>query len=70
MPNPLVFDGVRQTFYDRDGYCRVFHAVTEASYDASAMIEQMRASGRYGPWHTGVLGRDATRRHGIPASAR
>ena len=59
----LIFDGVRQAFYDRDGYCQVFHAVAEASYDAVAMLEHLRTSGRYGPWHTGVLGRSASRRH-------
>jgi hypothetical protein len=68
LPDPsgargLVFDGVRQEFYDRDGYCRVLHAIAEASYDAPGMTERMHASGRYGPWHAGVLGRNATGRH-------
>ena len=64
----LVFDGVRQQFYDREGYGQVLHAVAEASYDATAMVEQMRVSVRYGPWHTGVLGRDASRRLPLPGS--
>ena len=59
----LVFDGVRQAFYDRAGYRRVLGAVAEASYDAPGMMEHMEASGRYGPWHAGVLGRNATGPH-------
>ena len=69
LPDGRVFDGVRQEFYDREGYCRVLGAVAEATYDAPAMIEQMRASVRYGPWHTGLLGRAATRRVAADASA-
>ena len=62
LPGALVFDGVRQQFYDREGYCRVLGAVPEASYDLPMMVERMHASGRYGPWHAGVLGRNATGR--------
>ena len=69
LPDGLIFDGVRQAFYDRGGYYQVLHAVAEATYDAPAMIEQMRASLRYGPWHDGVLGRDASRRVAGPLSA-
>ena len=69
LPDRLIFDGVRQAFYDRAGYYRVLHAVAEATYDAPAMIEQMRATRRYGPWHEGVLGRDASRRVAGPISA-
>src|SRR5687767_11956716 len=68
LPSGLVFDGVRQEFYDREGYSQVLHAVAEATYDATAMIEQMRESVRYGPWHTGVLGRDASRPIALPAA--
>jgi hypothetical protein len=66
LPGDLVFDGVRQAFYDRDGYCQVLHAVAEATYDAPTMLERMHASGRYGPWHAGVLGRSASRRIAFP----
>jgi hypothetical protein len=69
LPGGVVFDGVRQQFYDRDGYRTVLHAMVEATYDAPEMIEQMRESERYGPWHAGVLGRDATRRLVGPVSA-
>ena len=62
LPGGVVFDGVRQEFYDRDGYCRVMGAVAEARYDAPAMIEKMLESVKYGPWHSGALGRRATRR--------
>ena len=69
LPDGLIFDGVRQAFYDRGGYYQVLRASAEATYDAPEMIEQMRASERYGPWHSGVLGRDASRRRAEPASA-
>src|SRR5688500_8025318 len=61
-PGTLVFDGVRQDFYDRDGYHQVLCAVEEVAYDPPTMVSRLRASGRYGPWHDGVLGRAATRR--------
>ncbi|HEU5318045.1 MAG TPA: hypothetical protein VFX49_18175, partial [Chloroflexota bacterium] len=69
LAGSLVFDGVRQEFYDREGYRRALHAVSEMSYDAPAMLERMRASGRYGPWHTGLLGDVPSRRHAVPAPA-
>ena len=69
LPDGLIFDGVRQVFYDRGGYYQVLHAVAEATYDAPAMIVQMRNSVRYGPWHDGVLGRDASRRVAPSAGA-
>ena len=69
LPDGLIFDGVRQAFYDRGGYYQVLRAVAEATYDAPGMIEHMRASARYGPWHSGVLGRESTSRRVVgPAS--
>src|SRR5688500_3859932 len=41
LADGLIFDGVRQAFYDRVGYYQVLHAVAEATYEAPAMIEQM-----------------------------
>ena len=51
-----------------DCYRRVLGAVAEASYDAPGMMECMNASGRYGPWHAGILGRHATGPHPLPAA--
>jgi len=62
LPGGIVFDGVRQAFYDRDSYRRVMQATEEARYHADAMIEWMVGTRRYGPWHAGVLGHDAIRR--------
>jgi hypothetical protein len=62
LPDGVVFDGVRQQFYDRDGYYRTLRATAEATYDAAAMREQMRARRHYGPWHDGRLAHDSVRR--------
>jgi len=61
-PGGVVFDGVRQQFYDREGYLRTLRATAEATYDAAAMVAQMRAWRHYGPWHDGLLGHDSVRR--------
>lgn len=61
LPGSLVFDGVRQQFYDRAGYMRIFRATEEATYGSSAMLLQMVATRHYGPWHEGVLGHNSTR---------
>jgi hypothetical protein len=68
LPGGIVFDGVRQQFYDRDGYRRVMRASEEATYDPGALVERLLATGRYGPWHAGVLGHDAIRRVAAPAT--
>jgi hypothetical protein len=62
LPGALVFDGVRQQFYDRDGYRRATQATAEATYTTEQMVERMRAAEHYGPWHQGVLGHEAARR--------
>ena len=66
LPGGIVFDGVRQQFYDRAGYRRVMHATEEATYDAGGMVERMLGTRRYGPWHAGVLGHAAIGR--LPAA--
>lgn len=58
----LVFDGVRQQFYDHDGYYRILRVTAEATYDAATMRNRMRTWQHYGPWHDGVLARDSVRR--------
>jgi hypothetical protein len=64
LPGGRVFDGVRQQFYDRDGYQRVLQTTVEATYGPEAMVAQLRAARHYGPWHDGVLGHDAIGRLG------
>ena len=62
LPDSLVFDGVRQQFYDRDGYHRVTQTTVEATYSQEAMVERLRAAEHYGPWHQGILGHEPARR--------
>src|SRR5438105_3343261 len=62
LPAALVFDGVRQQFYDRDGYYQILRVTAEATYDAATMRAQMRAWRHYGPWHDGLLAHDSQRR--------
>lgn len=62
LPGGIVFDGVRQQFYQRDGYYRILRATAEATYDAPAIRAQMRTRKHYGPWHEGLLAHDSVRR--------
>ena len=55
LPGGLVFDGVRQRFYDRAGYYRVLGATAEAVYRPAEAAARLRATQRYGPWHRGAL---------------
>jgi hypothetical protein len=67
LPGGLVFDGVRQQFYEPAGYRRVLQTTAEATYRPEAVVAQLRATGRYGPWHRGLLGTAAARRLGSHA---
>ena len=51
LPAGLVFDGVRQQFYDGAGYRRALGAVAEAAYGPAAAAAWLRATGHWGPWH-------------------
>ena len=65
----LVFCGVRQRFYDREGYRRVLGVTAEAFYRPEEAVAWLRATQRYGPWHRGALGGAPARRldpHGAP----
>ncbi len=62
LPGDLVFDGVQQRFYDRADYGRVLGVTAEASYHPLEVVDRLRTTQRYGPWHRGVLGA-ATARH-------
>ena len=70
----LVFCGVRQRFFDREGYRRVLGATAEATYPPEEVVARLRATQRYGPWHRGALGgrpRAASNSHdplGAPAT--
>jgi hypothetical protein len=50
-----VFCGVRQQFFDREGYRRVLGATAEATYRPEEAVARLRATQRYGPWHRGAL---------------
>jgi hypothetical protein len=58
----LVFCGVRQRFYDREGYARVLGTKAEATYRPEEVVARLRATRRYGPWHRGALGGAPARR--------
>jgi hypothetical protein len=62
LPGAVVFCGVRQRFYDRDGFYLVLGATAEAVYRPGAAVARLRATSRYGPWHRGALGGAAARR--------
>jgi hypothetical protein len=51
LPAGLVFDGVRQQFYDGAGYRRALGAVAEAAYGPAAAAARAAATGHWGPWH-------------------
>ena len=53
LPAGLVFDGVRQQFYDGAGYRHALGAVAEAAYGPAAAAAWLRATGHWGPWHRG-----------------
>jgi hypothetical protein len=62
LPGGLVFDGVRQRFYEPAGYHRVLQTTAEATYRPEEVVAWLRATQRYGPWHRGALGAAAARR--------
>jgi hypothetical protein len=51
LPAGLVFDGVRQQFYDGAGYRRALGAIAEVAYGPAAAAAWLRATGHWGPWH-------------------
>jgi hypothetical protein len=61
LPDDVVFDGVRQQFFDRDGYYRILRATAEVTYGSAEMLAQMRVWQHYGPWHDGLLSHDSVR---------
>ena len=58
----LVFCGVRQQFFDRDGYRRVMRSTAEAAYRPDELVARLRRTQRFGPWHWGALGGSSARR--------
>lgn len=51
LPGDMVFDGVRQAFYDLDGYYTVLAALPEVTYSAKEAMTHAVATGHAGPWH-------------------
>ena len=49
----LVFDGVTQRFYHRDGYYAVLHATVREVYDPRTAARLSVLTGNYGPWTDG-----------------
>jgi hypothetical protein len=58
----LVFCGVRQQFFDREGYRRVMRSTAEASYRPEELVDRLQRTQRFGPWHWGALGGSSVRR--------
>ena len=58
----LVFCGVRQQFFDREGYRRVMRSTAEAAYRPDELVARLRRTQRFGPWHWGALGGSSARR--------
>ena len=50
--NEIVFDGVLQRFYDKEGYYKYYEAIKEREYDHKEMYQTGRKNGgNFGPWH-------------------
>jgi hypothetical protein len=49
----LVFDGVAQRFYHRDGYYAVLRAKAREVYDPKSAARLSVLTGNYGPWTDG-----------------
>jgi hypothetical protein len=47
----VVFDGVRQRFYDTIPYGNLLGAVPEMTYDMPTLVSQVLEHKHYGPWH-------------------
>lgn len=54
LPGEIVFDGVLQRFYNKEGYYKALNCIMEKEYSTmEAAINSSREHGHYGPWHKG-----------------
>jgi hypothetical protein len=52
LPNEIVFDGVLQRFYKKEGYYNFYQITKQVEYDSKEMRKAgLEAGGTYGPWH-------------------
>lgn len=52
LPNDIVFDGVIQRFYKKQGYYEYYEIIRQVEYSCSEMYDVgFKAGGTYGPWH-------------------
>ena len=52
LPNQIIFDGVLQLFYDKEGYYDFYQIVKQREYNSSEMYRIRKENGgHYGPWH-------------------
>lgn len=52
LPGEIVFDGVLQRFYSKDGYYNFYQIVKQKEYNHKEMYQfGHEHGGNYGPWH-------------------
>ena len=57
LPNDIVFDGVMQRFYEKEGYCTYYQIIKQKEYDCKIMHKiGLEQGGHFGPWHDPYIG--------------
>ncbi|WP_163583419.1 hypothetical protein [Gracilibacillus saliphilus] len=52
LPKNIIFDGVLQRFYHKDGYYSYYQAIKQNEYDCKQMYDiGFKAGGHFGPWN-------------------
>ncbi|KON67382.1 hypothetical protein AKG34_21425 [Peribacillus butanolivorans] len=52
LPNDIVFDGVLQRFYEKEGYYQYYEIIKQVEYQPSEIHQiGFKNGGTYGPWH-------------------
>lgn len=51
IPDGIIFDGVMQRFYRKEGYYKYYQAIKQNEYNRSEMYKEgFKCGGHYGPW--------------------
>lgn len=52
LPDDIVFDGVLQRFYEKEGYYQYYEIIKQVEYQPSEIHPiGLKNGGTYGPWH-------------------
>ena len=51
LPEGVLFDGVTQRFYQREGYYSISKAIKEVEYDVITLCRLLGDEGHFGPFH-------------------